>query len=88
MAKRDLAAARRFLERGIKRVMRPMLGFKSFWSARIVIAGIQTMHMIRKGQVAIRFDREVLNAFRAAGPGWQTRMNEALKDWLRTHPSV
>ena len=46
------------------------------------------MHMIRKGQVAIRFDREVLNAFRAAGPGWQTRMNEALKDWLRTHSSV
>lgn len=38
-----------------------------------------------KEQVAIRFDREVLAAFRAAGPGWQTRMNDALKDWLRTH---
>lgn len=38
-----------------------------------------------KEQVAIRFDREVLAAFRAAGPGWQTRMNEALKDWLKTH---
>jgi uncharacterized protein (DUF4415 family) len=38
-----------------------------------------------KEQVAIRFDREVLAAFRASGPGWQTRMNEALKDWLRTH---
>ena len=25
-----------------------MLGFKSFWSARIIIAGIETMHMIRK----------------------------------------
>ena len=37
--------------RGIKRVTRPMLGFKSFWSARIVIAGIETMHMTRKGQL-------------------------------------
>ena len=35
----------------IKRITRPMLGFKSFWSARIIIAGIKTMHMIRKGQM-------------------------------------
>jgi len=28
-----------------------MLGFKSFWSARIIIAEIETMHMIRKGQM-------------------------------------
>jgi len=38
-----------------------------------------------KEQVAIRFDRDVLGAFRASGPGWQTRMNDALRDWLRTH---
>ena len=38
-----------------------------------------------KEQVAIRFDKDVLTAFRRAGPGWQTRMNEALKDWLKTH---
>lgn len=38
-----------------------------------------------KEQVAIRIDREVLAAFRASGAGWQTRMNDALKDWLRTH---
>ena len=38
-----------------------------------------------KEQVAIRFDRDILATFRAAGPGWQTRMNDALKDWLRTH---
>ena len=41
-----------------------------------------------KEQVAIRFDNEVLSAFRSAGPGWQTRMNDALKDWLRTHPAA
>ena len=37
--------------RGVKRVTQPMLGFKSFWSARILIAGIETMHMIKKGQM-------------------------------------
>jgi putative transposase len=38
--------------RAIKRVTRPMLGFKTFRCARIIIAGIETMHMIRKGQLA------------------------------------
>ncbi len=37
--------------RAIKRIVRPMLGFKSFRCARILIAGIETAHMIRKGQL-------------------------------------
>ena len=37
--------------RAAKRVVRPMLGFKSFWSARCTIAGIEIMHAIRKGQL-------------------------------------
>ena len=37
--------------RAVKRITRPMMGFKSFYSARIIIAGIETMHMIRKGQL-------------------------------------
>ncbi len=41
-----------------------------------------------KEQVAIRLDHDVLAAFRTGGPGWQTRMNEALRDWLRTHSAV
>ena len=28
-----------------------MLGFKSFWSAQKLISGIETMHMIKKGQM-------------------------------------
>ena len=35
----------------IKRQTRPILGFKSFWSAAITVAGIELMHMIRKGQL-------------------------------------
>ncbi len=41
-----------------------------------------------KEQVAIRLDRDVLSAFRASGTGWQTRMNAALRDWLKTHSPV
>jgi putative transposase len=36
--------------RAIKRVTRPMLGFKSFRAAQAILAGIELMHMIRKGQ--------------------------------------
>jgi putative transposase len=36
--------------RAIKRVVRPMLGLKSFCCARALIAGIEAMHMINKGQ--------------------------------------
>ena len=37
--------------RAVKRVVKPRLGFKSFWSARCTIAGIEVMHAIRKGQL-------------------------------------
>lgn len=33
----------------------------------------------------IRLSPEVSEAFRATGPGWQTRIDDALKDWLKTH---
>ena len=38
-------------QRAVKRIVRPMLGFKSFGSARITLAGIELMHMIKKGQM-------------------------------------
>jgi uncharacterized protein (DUF4415 family) len=33
----------------------------------------------QKQAVSIRLDREVVEKFRATGPGWQSRINEALK---------
>ena len=32
-----------------------------------------------KQQVSLRLDRDVIERFRAGGPGWQTRINEALR---------
>jgi len=36
--------------RAMKRVTKPLLNFKSFQAAKCVLAGIELMHMIRKGQ--------------------------------------
>jgi len=36
--------------RFIKRIVRPGLGFKSFWSARATLAGIELWRMLKKGQ--------------------------------------
>lgn len=38
-----------------------------------------------KQHVNIRLDADVLEAFKRRGPGWQTRMNAALREWLATH---
>ena len=43
--------------RAIKRAVRPMLGFKSFRCARAILSGIETMHMIKKGQLDPLRDR-------------------------------
>jgi uncharacterized protein (DUF4415 family) len=66
------------------------------WKAGVVTSGggvRETIAQLRrtrgrnksptKEQVAIRLDPEVLAAFRASGRGWQTRMNSALKEWLK-----
>ena len=37
--------------RAVMRITKPMLGFKSFQSAKNILAGIELMHMIRKGQM-------------------------------------
>ncbi|MFN3853122.1 MAG: BrnA antitoxin family protein [Phreatobacter sp.] len=35
-----------------------------------------------KVPVSIRLSPEVVEAFKAEGAGWQTRIDEALKEWL------
>ncbi len=40
----------------------------------------------RKEQISVRYDADVLDAFRATGEGWQTRMNNALRTYLKEHP--
>jgi uncharacterized protein (DUF4415 family) len=40
----------------------------------------------RKVSTTVRFDHDVVAGFRAMGRGWQTRMNDALTEWLAAHP--
>jgi putative transposase len=40
-------------QRGVKRVTRPMLGFKSFEAAQDTLVGIELMHMIKKKQLIV-----------------------------------
>src|SRR5437868_14987059 len=39
--------------RGVKRVTRPMLGFKSFEAAECTLAGVELMHMLKKRQLVV-----------------------------------
>lgn len=38
-----------------------------------------------KMQVTLRLDVELVEKFRATGDGWQTRIIEALKSWVKRH---
>lgn len=38
--------------------------------------------VVTKQQVSVRLDQDVLAGLRALGPGWQGRMNAALREWL------
>jgi len=41
-----------------------------------------------KVPTTIRFDADVLAELKASGKGWQTRVNDAIRDWLKQHASV
>jgi uncharacterized protein (DUF4415 family) len=41
-----------------------------------------------KERITIRLSADVVTAFRATGDGWQTRMDAALKEWLRMNSAA
>ena len=48
--------------RGVKRITRPMLGFKAFDAAQATLVGIELMHMIKKRQLVVEEGNESLTA--------------------------
>jgi uncharacterized protein (DUF4415 family) len=38
-----------------------------------------------KVQLTVRYDADVVDGFKATGSGWQTRMNDVLREWLDAH---
>lgn len=41
-----------------------------------------------KVSTTIRLSRDVIERFKAGGPGWQTRIDEALREWIRKHDAA
>ena len=39
----------------------------------------------QKVSTTVRLDADILTTFRASGRGWQTRLNDALREWLKRH---
>ena len=40
---------------------------------------------VTKERITIRLSPDVVQTFRATGNGWQTRMDEALREWVKSH---
>lgn len=40
---------------------------------------------VTKERITIRLSPDVVSTFRATGDGWQTRIDAALRDWLKDH---
>jgi len=58
----------------------------TFWAqGRVVRRGAQKAPT--KVPTTIRFDADVLAALKASGRGWQTRVNEAMREWVKAHVS-
>lgn len=43
---------------------------------------------VTKTPIKLRLDPDIIDAFKASGRGWQTRMNDALRDWLKSHSAA
>ncbi|MEQ1813399.1 MAG: BrnA antitoxin family protein [Candidatus Nitrotoga sp.] len=39
----------------------------------------------KKEQVTLRLDAEILDKFKSTGNGWQTRINDVLRNWAKRH---
>lgn len=50
---------------------------------KLIVRGAQKAPT--KERITIRLSPEVVQRFRDTGDGWQTRVDTALKDWLKSH---
>ena len=43
---------------------------------------------VARPMISIRVDPDIAAALRASGKGWQTRVNEAMREWIKTHSAA
>lgn len=56
-------------------------------SARFRMYSGNPRNRSRKEPVTIRLDADLLAFLRGTGKGWQTRVNQVLRDWVKSHPN-
>ena len=57
------------------------------WREKLAAAPVRRgrpLARTRKVSTTIRLDPDILEAFRSAGEGWQSRINAALREYLET----
>jgi uncharacterized protein (DUF4415 family) len=58
----------------------------AFWTNANVKRGRgRPVSAVKRPTLNMRVDADVLDAFKATGPGWQTRINDVLKAWVKSH---
>jgi uncharacterized protein (DUF4415 family) len=69
----------------------PMIGNRVVSKEEFVVAASKSLRRGRpkspsvKQALTIRYDADIVEAFKSSGTGWQTRMNAALREWLQSH---
>ncbi len=88
----DKEITRQAQEDGTLHTEEELAGFKSFEDSDLPESFKQSVR--RRGRppkanpkvsVHIRFSQEVVAHFKATGKGWQTRIDDALKEWIASH---
>jgi uncharacterized protein (DUF4415 family) len=74
---RELTAA------DVKRFRPAKVAFSASLRATLGVRGPQKAPT--KERITIRLSPEVVQRFRATGDGWQTRVDAALQEWLKSH---
>ena len=54
-----------------------------FWANAIVRKGLKPV--IRKNQITLRIDEDVLDFFKREGAGYQTKINQLLRSYMEAH---
>ncbi len=75
---------------------------KAFWNDAVVVKGgglpAVRKALDRRGRglgskarkvlLSVRYSPEVVEYFKSTGAGWQTRMDDALREWMATHRTI
>lgn len=56
-----------------------------FWAKAVVRKGLKPV--MRKQQITLRIDKDVLEFFKAEGEGYQTKINQLLRSYMEAHAS-